>query len=334
MSYGKVWPVHPKPLPDELLSSWMVRLAQANGIKLQTLSWQLFGNARSPWNRDIDRSAPPWLIRELALHTGINYWEIFHTTLVTYRQRLYARRRWSGQLPWILPVNNYGMRHTAFGQQFCPVCLSNDPTPYFRKQWRLAPFTYCPIHHVKLVEACPSCGLAVMYYRGDFGRTIQEARPMHVCHGCGYNYAEMEGEQTEFFSEEIHQAFNGMLVSLSGPISQIGTFNLPFFLVLHQLCAILVSLGNKARLEEFICQRLGAPFVARPRRRLPIEGYSLTERHHLLQCGLWLMGDLAGRLGDAWAGKTIRYNYLLKGFDGAPREYRHLVRRFSDWRNP
>jgi len=95
MTYGKVWPAHPKPFPDELLSSWIVRVAQANAIKLQTLSWMLFGNERSPWNRDIDRSAPPWLLKELALHTGTNYWDVFHTTLVTYRQRLYPRRRLS-----------------------------------------------------------------------------------------------------------------------------------------------------------------------------------------------------------------------------------------------
>ena len=26
---GTIWPIHPKPLPDELLTSWMVRIARA-----------------------------------------------------------------------------------------------------------------------------------------------------------------------------------------------------------------------------------------------------------------------------------------------------------------
>lgn len=43
MTHGELWPAHPRPLKDELLSSWIVRVIQANGIKLQTLSRMLFG---------------------------------------------------------------------------------------------------------------------------------------------------------------------------------------------------------------------------------------------------------------------------------------------------
>lgn len=73
MLSGKIWPAHPHPLPDELLTSWMVRLAEANGIRLQALSWMLFGNAHSPWNRDADRSAPKWLIKALSRYSGVGY---------------------------------------------------------------------------------------------------------------------------------------------------------------------------------------------------------------------------------------------------------------------
>ena len=138
VTHGKVWPAHPKPLPEELLTSWIVRVAAANGIKLQTLCWMLFGNGRSPWNRDIDRNAPPWLIKAMGQHTGINYWDVFHTSLVTYRTRLYPRRQAVGQLRWILPIRSSGMWRTAFGQQFCPRCLASDVVPYFRKQWRVS----------------------------------------------------------------------------------------------------------------------------------------------------------------------------------------------------
>ena len=157
---------------------------------------------------------------------------------------------------------------------------------------------------------------------------------MHVCHGCGYDYAEMKGEQAEFVSEEIQQLFDAMLVSLSEPIEPTGKFDLGFFSVLHQLCSILVSLSNKGRLEQFICRRLGTQFLPRARVRLPIEGYAIDERHHLLQYSLWLIGSLALRLGDAWTSKAVRYNHLLKDFEGAPTDYRHLVGRFSDWRKP
>ena len=195
MAHGVLWPAHPKPLPDELLSSWIVRVAAANGIKLQTLSWMLFGNGRSPWNRDIDRSAPGWLIKALSQYTGTNYWDVFHTTLTTYRTRLYPRRRTAGQLRWILPIRSYGMQRKAFGLQFCPECLAGDSQPYFRRLWRVALVTYCPEHHVELHDACPACGVPVIIFRGDFGRELRDARPMHVCHSCGYDFRDACREQ-------------------------------------------------------------------------------------------------------------------------------------------
>lgn len=332
MTYGRIWPAHPKPLPDELLSSWIVRVAQANGIKLQTLCWMLFGNERSPWNRDIDRSAPPWLLQALSEHTGTNYWDIFHTTLATYRTRLYSRRQSSGQLRWILPVNNYGMRHTGFGQQFCPLCLASDPVPYFRKQWRVALFTYCSHHQVQLWNSCPVCGLPVVHYRGDFGRELKEAWPMYACHACGFDFREAEGREVLFPNEEVHSLFDAMLLSLEKAADQSDQFDLGFFAVLHQLCLMLEARPNHGKLQHFVAEQLGTPALPHPTKRLTVEQHSQVERHQALLCGLWLMGNLEQRLGNAWLAKAVRYNLMLKDFDGPPWWYLEAVERCSDWR--
>jgi hypothetical protein len=45
------------------------------------------------------------------------------------------------------------------------------------------------------------------------------------------------------------------------------------------------------------------------------------------------MGDLETRLGDAWRHKAIRYNLMLRDFEGAPKWYRKLAGGFSDWRH-
>lgn len=37
MLSGEIWPAHPHPLPDEILSSWTLRVAAANGVRLQPL---------------------------------------------------------------------------------------------------------------------------------------------------------------------------------------------------------------------------------------------------------------------------------------------------------
>lgn len=333
MLSGKVWPAHPKPLPDELLSSWIVRVAEANAIKLQTLSWMLFGNRLSPWNRDIDRNAPQWLIDALCEHTGSSYWEVFRMTLVTYGGRLYPHRQAVGQLRWILPIRSYGMRHRAFGQQFCPECLARDAVPYFRKQWRVACFTYCPEHHVDLWDACPGCGLPIVGFRGDFGRELTNARPMHVCYSCGYDFREAPRKSAFFPNEELHQLFDGMLLSLSAPDSQAGQFDLGYYAVLHQFCRVMGMRQNQGRLQRFIEEQLDLPHFSLQQGRISIEQRSHGERHRLMLCALWLMADLGCRLESAWLSKALRYNLMVRDFDDAPEWYLLLAERFSDWHN-
>lgn len=332
MAHGNIWPAHPKPLPDELLSSWIVRVAEANAIKLQTLCWMLFGNERSPWNRDIDRTAPPWLIKALSHHTGSNYWELFHTTLVTYRTRLYPRRQAVGQLRWVLPVRHYGMRYQAFGQQFCPACLATDPVAYFRKQWRIALFTYCPIHQVELQDACPKCHAPVVHYRGDFGRKWENALPMHVCHSCGADFREADKKLAFFPDDQLHQLFDAMLWSLCGLIDETERFNLGFFAVLHQFCRVMGMRQNQGNLLRYLLEQIDGPAMMQSAGRVTIEERRRDERHLWLLCSLWLMVDLETRLGDAWRARAVRYNLMVRDFEEAPRWYRLVVKAFSNWR--
>jgi len=331
--HGRLWPAHPHPLPDELLSSWIVRVAQANAIKLQTLCWQLFGNGRSPWNRDIDRSAPPWLLRTLCKHTGRSYWDAFHTTLVTYRGRIYPRRRLSGQLYWILPVKAQGMRRMAFSQQFCPACLAEDTVPYFRKQWRLALFTYCQKHQIELHDECPGCHAPIAIHRGGFGRELKDALPMHVCHLCGTDLRLATYHPVTFPTKELHRFSDAVLRSVMNPRDQAGKFDLGFFAVLHQLCRVICSKQNHRLLLHHLMAKLDqADEPLLPTGRVGIEDLRRDIRHQMLTCALWLMEDLEVRLKDAWLVKAVRYNHLLKDFDKAPKWYRIGTDKFSDWR--
>src|SRR5699024_7518501 len=66
--------------------------------------------------------------------------------------------------PWLLAL---GTRNRARhgGQQFCPLCLAQDPTPYFRRAWRLAWHVGCSIHEVLLNDACPACQAPIEPHR-------------------------------------------------------------------------------------------------------------------------------------------------------------------------
>src|SRR6202035_476121 len=96
---SSLWPIHYKPLPDELLSCWLVRLAHGHGLKVQTFCNQIFGSHLQVWNRDIDRLAPTWLLNELSHRTGTSAEAALNSTLRVYEGRLYRKFRSTGSLP-------------------------------------------------------------------------------------------------------------------------------------------------------------------------------------------------------------------------------------------
>lgn len=64
-SGSRLWPVHIKPKDDELLSSWLVRLAMSHGLKLHTFC-SIALPLKQIWTRDIDKAPNTGLIGELS----------------------------------------------------------------------------------------------------------------------------------------------------------------------------------------------------------------------------------------------------------------------------
>ncbi|HKZ78875.1 MAG TPA: TniQ family protein [Pyrinomonadaceae bacterium] len=161
---GRVWPVHLKPQEDELLSSWLARLALAHG---QTAS-SFFTRAwpgRYLLARDLDLWNDQTALKLLARKTNTPLARVFATTLASYEGWLFVDRPRQSHAPWMLARHLNVRPQKHFGLQFCPWCLASDEEPYFRRYWRLALMVLCPIHRVLLLDRCQSCGAAVCYER-------------------------------------------------------------------------------------------------------------------------------------------------------------------------
>ena len=162
-----LWPVHPHPLPDELLSSWMIRLARGNGFKVHNFYAEFFGRERQIWNRDIDHYAPAWLTESLAARTGTTLERVRLTTLRAFESFAFERFNEVGVTRWVLPLGVFHRTRRAHGQQFCPLCLASDSEPYLRRTWRLALVVICTRHGVLLQDRCPDCASPVTPHRSD-----------------------------------------------------------------------------------------------------------------------------------------------------------------------
>ena len=180
------WPIHPQIQPDEILSSWMLRIAQANGFKAHTFYAQQLGRSREIWTRDIDHLAPDWLIGLLADRTGTSIEAISATTLRAFEGIVFERINATGATRWLLPLGIYHRTRRAFGQQFCPECLGTDAQPYLRRGWRLSIKVVCAEHGVLLLDRCAVCGKPLAPHRADIllGRGLSARASMRHCGYC------------------------------------------------------------------------------------------------------------------------------------------------------
>lgn len=328
----ELWPCHPHPLPDELLSCWLVRIAHAHHLKAQTFCDQVFGHERQIWNRDIDRLAPRWIVNRLSIQTGTPLADAHRTALTAYRQLLYPRRRDGGILHWLLPLEMWHRKRMGHGLQFCPACLAEDPVPYYRKRWRVALYTCCTKHNAMLHDRCLACGAGVAFHRIELGRYgSADERPLTFCHECGFDFRSTPLIAPTFYEDSSRQIMLEMLSMMEGGTGR--KFDLGFFSVLHQMCKIILANIKHIRLREYVCSQIDAPDMPLLGGKISFEERPLQERHHVIQLGMWLIAEPARRIVDAWRVKAVRYNVLKRDFKSMPNWYHAIIDQCSSWRD-
>jgi len=183
---GRVWPLHLKPRPDELLSSWLIRFAHAHQLKIESMCTLLFGRQSPVWNRDVDRLAPEWVLQGICQATGTHLQQAQRTTLVDLEGWLAETISPLGNSHWIVPLGIYHRARQHPGLMYCPACLSEEKSRYYRRLWRMAWATTCLTHQCLLVDTCPACGAPIVPHRSDMGARCYLPTPQTLitCHAC------------------------------------------------------------------------------------------------------------------------------------------------------
>lgn len=146
------WPIDVLPQTDELLSSWLHRLAYANGVAPRGFA-RVFGLGSGMWSPAIDFRPSSDIENLLRANAGVSHAQIVAMTLA------------SGiPTELLLPLRNSGRRGTSTWLQYCPQCLAGDEHPYFRRSWRLATKVSCRHHRCGLRDRCPSCQRRIEAY--------------------------------------------------------------------------------------------------------------------------------------------------------------------------
>ncbi len=188
------WPVAVQPEPDELLSSWLHRLALAHGLPPRAFGAAL-GLGGGAWSGRLDLAPPAALLDQLARRTGLAAAAIaklsyrdFGATALLLPMRTTVPPRRSG-------------RWRATWLQACPSCLAEDKQPYFRRAWRLATTIFCPRHARRLIDRCPTCQQALV----PFDQTA--LAPQHFCAHCLFDLRRAATPRVHALARRTAQSF-------------------------------------------------------------------------------------------------------------------------------
>ncbi|MBE0506979.1 MAG: TniQ family protein [Marinospirillum sp.] len=323
MLSGTLWPAHPHPLQDECLSSWLVRCAHANGMKVQTFCDQVFGKEYQVWYRDIDRNAPDWLLNIMSQKTGTPIKLVHHTTARLYEKRLFPILHPASQLRWFLPAKHHHRINTGYGIQYCPACLAADETPYFRLAWRLSLYTFCPKHRILMADRCHKCGAPVAFHRAELGKPNILAGQLDHCWQCDAKLSNAATTEINLYPKRVNKLWSALLKVIDQQFYPSGHIRYQNLTLLHQLCRLMSSHQSGKKLIQHVCGKGGYLQPNLSDQRTHFELRDIQERHAILQLAWWLMTHKR-KLRTAIQQKTIRINLLYRDLE--PETKAHVLK--------
>lgn len=290
----KLLPARMAPLPDELLSSWLVRLAMAHGIKLHSFCVEIFGRKTQIWNRDIDKSADERLLKILSERTGIPFPRIVQTTLAAYAGKIYEKHNPKGNTVWIMPLRIYHRQRLRCGLQFCPYCLLEDAEPYFRREWRLSWISVCEKHGIRLLDICPDCQKPIVFHRQEMGiRNQPVSFSMIECAFCETLWTAPKWLRKCVKADQKSidfQVFLKKIVDDSwGEIPGSGlVHSILYFKGLKQILRILSVCNRSVKFREHLIHRSGIniPLVSKD---MNFDNLGVDQRYQVLQAAKCLL---------------------------------------------
>lgn len=330
---GTLWPAHLKPQEDELLSSWLARLALIHGRTAASFC-SLVWPGQILTGRDLDSWNDQTTFELLARKTNTSPARVFATTLASYEGWLFVERPRQSHSPWVLARHLNVRPQRRFGLQFCPWCLASDKEPYFRRQWRLTLMVICPIHRVLLLDRCQSCGAAVCYER-QTERKLSKAESWMLtrCYDCN---ADLRDSATDRYCVKVDTVELEFQVFLANTLrrgwvemSQNGViYSHLFFSGLHQMLGRLIY-GTMARpLKAALRQsyNIDLPIDFLPDKSYLLERLDVGQRRALLQAVNRLLQDWPNDFIEFCHANKLASHFLIGEKKRLPFWYWRVVR--------
>ena len=178
--------IHPVPKKDEIISSWIVRLAISNELTPYAFMSLHLKEFYHLLRQDFDSADKPELFQKLSFKTGLPVDFIKNLSLVSYDGKIFITDQKTNKRPFLLYPTNRGGYNKSASIRYCPYCLEENE--YLKKEWRFVFTTTCPIHKVFLLDRCPVCSKPLSIFVWKNKKTTH----FH-CPFCSFEYKNAQG---------------------------------------------------------------------------------------------------------------------------------------------
>lgn len=165
-----------KPYENELLSSWLFRIAKRNYTNVSSLLHYHFKN-KNMSIKDIDLYK--FNKKEIQLIKEIYSVSVKKHQLFKYNSYLEEVITNTSRHVWISTSNRNPYYKKFCGIRFCPLCLKEKE--YFHDTWRIMLFNICEKHNCFLLNSCEKCHSKIIYANNSYDI------PMYRCHNCFFD---------------------------------------------------------------------------------------------------------------------------------------------------
>lgn len=320
-SKAKAWPFRPKPVPGELLSSYIARIAGGLGMKPITFLNSIMGSRKNLLAQDLDNFGPAKLVQRISEGCEVEAEAIAACTLPSLEGLLIHNLKKKGRNAWILPTTVDNCTRHRPGLQFCPACLREEK-PHFRMVWRLAFATACTRHGTVLRDRCPHCAEPI--------HPLEMVEPWR-CHRCA-----------EDMRLPTRPAMHALLIwqrraeaALETGWIRLGDeFVAPaiWFMVARQIAALLVNGPKSAAFRSAAASLHGGddgPYP-KPIRRQPLEYLEIADRARLFAMVADLMEAWPHRFVQAATMAGIFRSHAIKDMGYVPFVYETVLTAYLD----
>jgi hypothetical protein len=237
------------PCRDELLSSWLARVAVHSGCDPLTLTGAIWPKWRI-WTTDLDRGLTEQRAMQAAQWFDCGPEVVHAATLEDLRARLHGNtEQHRPVLPWIISMGSRNRLRYA-GMPCCPQCLLCDTQPFFRRTWRLAFVVGCEVHGVRLIDRCSGCRALIAPHR-----CIAKLQSLACCAVCGLDIRRQSSEAVNADALEFQRIAMGVLIADEGMWGSSIVSGVEWFRRLRRLatpsrCTATRSSGGEAELRQ------------------------------------------------------------------------------------